>query len=144
MDNALFAVNYLTFFTGAGLAYMVSGFTFQAEVTVLQLFRTRGQLIEADARRTNLTSGLHVGYQIVPGIFASGELHLQSWLSTPSFLEMAPSAREQASFTVGVRAQIRASSRIVIRPGASFSMALDDPMAGDGWKIIQLDVPVIF
>lgn len=143
MENALFAVNYLTLFAGADVAYFISGLTLQAEATFFQLLRVRGDVIDMDSARTNGTVGLHVGYQLFPGWFASGEVHLQRWLSTPSFIDAVPAAREQGSFTLGVRGLIRAGS-VLIRPGVSFSMPIDDPMANEGWKIIQVDVPVIF
>src|SRR4029077_17875411 len=43
MDNAMFAVNYLTPIVGAGFAYIDHKLTVQVEATVLQLFRVRGE-----------------------------------------------------------------------------------------------------
>jgi hypothetical protein len=31
-----------------------------------------------------------------------------------------------------------------VRPGLSYTRALDDPLAGQGYDIIQLDVPIAF
>ena len=47
MDNALFAVNRFTVAAGAGLAYIRDRVTLQTEVTVLELIRTRGKMVEA-------------------------------------------------------------------------------------------------
>ena len=62
MDNALFAVNDCTVIPGASVAYVAHRVTVQAEATLLQLTRVRGDKVQAEASKTNCTSGLHVGY----------------------------------------------------------------------------------
>ena len=78
MDNALFAVNYLTPFPGIDLAWVKSGLTIQAEVTLFELIRARGDVVDKDAARTNFTSGFHVGYFVIPELSVGGELRYQT------------------------------------------------------------------
>ena len=62
MDNAMFAVNYMTGIVGAGFGFISNGFTAQVEATLFQLFRVRGNDMTAsapDSTRTNSTAGLH-------------------------------------------------------------------------------------
>jgi hypothetical protein len=61
MDNAMFAVNYMTAIAGVGFGYVSKGFTAQVEATVFQLFRVRGNDMTAsapDAARTNSTAAV--------------------------------------------------------------------------------------
>jgi hypothetical protein len=143
MDNALFATNYGTLIGGAGVAWVADGLTVQAEVTVLELIRVRGAAVDPDRARTNFTSGLHVGYAVVPRLVASAELHYQRWLTTPALVEANPAARDQATALVGLRATVPLSG-VVLRPGISYSLALDDPMRAASYHIIGIDIPVIF
>jgi hypothetical protein len=144
MDNALFAVNYTTLTAGVGLAFVRWGFTAQAETTILQLFRTRGDAIDKDAARTNFTSGLHLGYRLLDPLTVSVELRYQRWLSTPAAVTADPAKRDQLTFAVGLRANVPLTKTLLVRPGVSYSHPLDDPMAAQGYRILQLDVPVVF
>lgn len=147
MDNALFAVNYAAIAPGASLAYLIRGLTFQVDVTVFQLFRTRGERSPSatDALRTNFTGGLSVGYLLHPMLTVSAEVHYQHWISAPNLLS-APSAPppNQLSATVGVRANIALSRTVLARPGIAFSMGLGGAMADRECKIVHLDAPITF
>jgi hypothetical protein len=144
MDNALFATNYTTPTVGAGLAWVRDGLTAQAEATVLELVRVKGADLESDAARTNYTSGLHEGYQLVPALTASVEAHYQRWLSTPIFVEKDDSKRQQATVGVGLRANVPLSSSLLIRPGVAYFHPVDDPMAKAKYRIVQIDLPFVF
>jgi hypothetical protein len=144
MDNALFVVNYTTVTGGAGVAFIRSGFTAQAEVTILQLFRVRGDAVDKDEARTNFTGGLHLGYRVLDPLTVSVELRYQRWLSTPLAVAADASRREQLTFAVGLRTNIPLSATMLIRPGVSYAHPLDDPMAAQGYRILQLDVPLVF
>lgn len=153
MDNALFATNYLTPTVGAGLAYVDKGLTVQAEVTVLQLMRVRGEALDGDKSRTNFTSGLNIGYLVLPPYLTiSAELHYQRWLSTPKAVEADEAKpadarrglRDQLTVGGGVRANIPLDDKILMRPGISYFRGIDDPMAKDKFSIIQLDLPIAF
>jgi hypothetical protein len=152
MDNAMFAVNDFTIFPGVGLAFVKSGFTVQAETTLLQLFRVRGDATPAmglpknpDSSKTNLTMGLHVGYFVIPQLSIAAELRHQRWLSTPVAVknDMTDSIRDNTTVALGIRAHIKVGDTW-IRPGLSYSRGLDDPMSLNAYNILQLDVPVIF
>lgn len=145
MDNALFAVNYMAFIVGAGVAYMTHGLTVQAEVTLLQFARIRGSLIDKDETRTNLTSGLHVGYAIVKPLTVSAELRYQRWLSTPAAVVADDTKRDQMTVGVGLRTRVDAvPDKVILRPGVAYVTGVDDPMAKAGYHIIFVDLPVSF
>ena len=144
MDNALFATNYLTVTGGVGLAWLGHGFTVQAEVTLLELIRTRGETVDLEPTRTNFTAGLHVGYQIVDWLTASTEIHVQRWFVAPAGAVKSPAGLEQATWGLGLRANLPITDSIIIRPGVAYFHPLDTPMAALGYRIIHLDVPVIF
>ncbi|MBI2394914.1 MAG: hypothetical protein HYV09_35420 [Deltaproteobacteria bacterium] len=153
MDNALFATNYLTPTVGAGIAFIDKGLTVQAEVTVLQLMRVRGDKIDGDKSRTNFTSGVNVGYLVLPPhLTISAELHYQRWLSTPKAVEADEARpadvrlglRDQLTVGGGLRANIPLDAKILMRPGIAYFRGLDDPMAKNRYSIIQIDVPIAF
>jgi hypothetical protein len=143
MDNALFAVNYMTVVPGFGIAYMRSGFTAQIEATVLQLTRVRNSDVDRDDSRTNFTSGLHLGYFVIPQLSFGGDLRFQRWLSDPAMLTMFPERRETITFAVGPRGHFKFGSRW-IRPGIAYAQGLDAPMSKRKDRIIQIDVPFVF
>lgn len=147
MDNAMFAVNYLTVFPGVGVAYVANGLTAQAEVTVLQLQRVKGDKVEKDSSKTNLTSGLHVGYFVLPQLSVGAELRYQRWLSTPEAppVEANAALRDNLSMAVGPRLHLRAGDSLWLRPGVAYARFLDKPQSeADSNHIIQLDIPVAF
>jgi len=144
MDNALFATNYLTITGGVGLAWVDKGATVQLDLTVLQLFRVRGEAVDSDATRTNFTSGLSVGYQIVQPLTVSVEAHYQHWLSTPAAVAANEALRNQFTIGGGVRGNIPLSDTVLARPGIAFFAGLDAPMWDRGYKIVQLDLPIAF
>jgi hypothetical protein len=138
MDNAMFAVNYLTIFPGVGVAYVANGVTVQAEVTVLELLRARG---EDEKARTNLTSGLHVGYFIIPELSIGAELRYQRFLKNDT-LKGKP-AIDNLTVAGGVRGHFKLGDAW-LRPGVAYARGLDDPMAGARYHIVQADVVVMF
>ena len=154
MDNAMFAVNDLTIFPGAGLAYVAGGLTVQGEVTVLQLFRVRGDEAPAagmpppnpDSKKTNSTMGLHVGYFVIPQISLGGELRYQRWLSTPKAVDADPTdtLRDNLTFAVGPRGHFQLGEKVWLRPGVAYAQGLDDPMSAASYRIVKVDVPVEF
>lgn len=143
MDNALFAVNYWTVIGGAGGARITPWATLQAEVTVLQLTRARGPASQ-DASRTNLTAGLHAGHFFSPRVSLGGELRLQRWLTNAAPVRNDPAARTQLTFGIGPRFHFRVGKAQWLRPGLSYTRALDDSMAKKGYDIVQVDLPFAF
>ncbi len=145
MDNAMFAVNDLVVFPGIDLAVVNDGWTIQLETTVLQLRRVRGNdQVQPDAMRTNLTAGVHVGYFLGPALSFGTELRHQRWLSTPQAVVTDNASRDTTTVALGPRAHIRLDSTSWLRPGLSYSVPLDDPMARSDYQILQLDVPFIY
>ena len=143
MDNALFAVNYWTVIGGLGLARITSGITLQAEATVLQLTRARGPATQ-DGSRTNLTAGLHAGHFFSPRVSVGAELRLQRWMTNAAPVRNDGAAREQLTFGIGPRFHFKVAGKHWLRPGVSYTRALDDPMARKAYAIVQLDVPFAF
>lgn len=153
MDNAMFAVNDFVVFPGVGLAYTNAGFTAQVEATVLQLSQVRGgEKAQADDSRTNFTTGLHLGYFVVPMLSLSGDLRYQRWLSTPKAVaadealadDAALGLRDTTTFAVGPRLHFKLSDSVWLRPGVAFAMPIDKPMSKSKYKLVQLDLPLAF
>ncbi len=152
MDNAMFAVNYFTIIPGVDVAYVAHGLTVQAEATLFQMERVRGDKNAAnkDAARTNFTTGLHVGYFFIPQLSAGVELRHQRWLSTPSTIKggkppyTEDELRDTSTFAFGLRGHIKLGAKSWLRPGVSYSLPLDNPLAKQKYGAVQLDIPVIF
>jgi len=145
MDNAMFAVNYFTTFPGVGVAYVGHGLTVQAEATVLELVRARGEKAKssADGARTNFTSGLHVGYFVVPMLSLGAELRYQRWLANDSVPSDAPT-RDTLTFALGPRLHVQLADKIWFRPGLAYARGIDDPMSNQSYNVVQLDLPAAF
>lgn len=153
MDNAMFAVNYMTAIAGVGFGYIAKGLTVQAEATVFQLFRVHGNDLTAsapDAARTNSTAGVHVGYFVIPQLSFGGEIRYQRWLSSPNRLVMGAKAAfvdanlDNVSFGVGPRAHFKVGQGMWLRPGISYTQGLDKPLSDSKYRVVQIDVPFIF
>jgi hypothetical protein len=143
MDGAMFAVNDLGLLLGGDLAYLRQGATLQIEATLIQLRRLRGAALQPDRDRTNLTSGIHAGYFLIPALSLGGELRYQRWLSTPAAVAADPTgaSRDTVTAALGVRFHLRAGSGWV-RPGVSLGFALDQPLASRRPGLLQIDLPV--
>jgi hypothetical protein len=158
-DDAMFAVNYTTAIAGADLAYVNHGLTAQAEATLLQFVRVRGDdgIGATDPFRTEVAAGLHLGYFIGSHFSLSSDLHYRRWLSHPTTLSAATGARvassdgdmAKATVAVGPRFHFRLGEHSWIRPGISFVRGLDArgfdaPLLTAQTTAVQLDVPVTF
>ena len=143
-DNAMFAVNDFTALGGVDLAYVDSGFTVQFEATLFQLFRVRGDEVQKDAKRTNFTSGLHIGYFFVPQLSIGTEARAQTFLSTPAAVEADGNLRHTFTLAIGPRFHFKLGESTWIRPGVSVSRGLDKPMTTQNVTVFQLDIPVAF
>ncbi len=146
MDNAMFAVNDFTVFPGVDFAYVDGGFTAQVEATLFQLTRVRGEDVQKDESKTNFTTGLHVGYFVLPILSLGAEIRHQRWLSTPAAVEndTTDTLRDTTTFAVGPRLHFKLGEKSWLRPGVAFAMPIDDPMKDAKYKIVQLDVPFAF
>jgi hypothetical protein len=148
MDNALFAVNYLTVFPGAGLAYIDGGLTLQAEATVLFLARVRGERMDADEFRLNFTSGIHAGYFVAPWLSLALELRYQHWIANDSAFAVADNpAIDNLTIAIGPRAHLDLGFAR-FRPGLAVAVGLDDPIGfgdrGTQSMLRVLDLPLVF
>lgn len=145
MDNAMFAVNYLTIFPGVDFAFVRSGFTAQVEATIFQLTKVRGP-DSADDSNTNFTAGLHVGYFVLPILSLGAEIRHQRWLSTPAAVKADAShaSRDTTTFAIGPRFHFKLSEKVWFRPGVALALPIDDPMKKNDFKIAQLDLPLSF
>lgn len=153
MDNSMFAVDYFAIFPGVDLAYVNHGLTVQVEATLFQLLRVRGKGTPAgaDSANTNFTAGLHAGYFIVPELSVGAELRHQRWITTPTSIKSTAMVmvdtdmlRDTTTFALGVRGHFKLGDTMWLRPGISYSRALDDPMDAANYNIVQLDVPLVF
>ncbi len=144
-DNAMFAVDYFTVFPGVDFAFVQSGLTVQAEATFFKLTRVRGPAAEDDSK-VNFTTGLHVGYFIIPQLSVGAEIRHQRWLSTPANVknDKTDSLRDTTTFAIGPRLHFKLSDKTWFRPGVSLTLPIDDPMKKADYKIVQLDLPFSF
>lgn len=150
MDNALFAANYFTMIPGAGLAFVANAWTLQAEMTVLRLTRVRGKSIDKDPTRTNLTSGIALGYAFTSSTSLITELHYQRWLDNATVQAAPNPAIENISFMIGPRFTIK-SGNATLRPGVGYGQGLSGAIARSGYtyptnrdRIVFLDLPISF
>jgi len=142
MENALFAVNYWSLVAGADLSRVTPSLTFQCETTVFQLTRVRGPEAQ-DAHRTNLTAGLHLGHFFSPRLSLGADVRMQRWMTNAAPVRNDAAAREQLTVAVGPRLHFKLG-RHWLRPGLSYTRALDAPMSRRGYDILQLDMPLAF
>jgi hypothetical protein len=143
MDNTLLAVNYWGAFAGGGVARVTPALTAQFELTVMQTVRVKGPETQ-DGGRTNLVGGLHLGHFFSPRVSLGGELRFQRWLSDAAPARQNPDARAQLTFGIGPRLHFKVGDQRWLRPGLSYTRALDKPMTNSGYDIVQLDVPYSF
>jgi opacity protein-like surface antigen len=147
LDNALFAVNDLTLIPGFGLAYVGGGFTVQLEATLLHLMRVRGSSVQAEASKTNLTLGAHVGYFVVEYLSIGAELRYQRWLNAPFAVERDATGRSRDNLTLAVGPRVHFSlGGLKVRPGVSYQRGIDKPLAAatPNYHLVQFDLPVFF
>lgn len=144
LDGVLFATNYVGMVTGADIAYMIAGLTFQAEATIIGSVRARGAAVDADSSRTAMTAGLHAGYLLLDWVNLSVEGRVQAWLSEAAPVEKDAAAREQVTLAGGARFNVPLSETVLMRPGLAYEGGLDAPMAEKAVHIVQVDLPVTF
>jgi len=157
-DSAMFEANYLTQIAGAGFAYVNHGFTAQAEATLMQGVRVRGDRSASgtDRFRTNSAVALHVGYFLGSHVSLGGDVRYQRWLSHPTTLDAMTGANVPLSDNklglVTVAAGVRVHFHIgehAIRPGIFYTRGgdgrgLDAPFLTGQTNAVQIDVPVTF
>jgi len=153
MDNAMFAVNYFTAIAGGGVAYVDHKLTVQAEATLLQLFRVRGDTASSatDSAKTNSTAGIHAGYFIIPMLSVGGEFRYQRWLSHPTQLNTTGAkvdipgiAMDTMTVAIGPRLHFQVSKGLFLRPGLAYARGLDKPLTDASYNMVQVDVPFYF
>ncbi|HUQ06812.1 MAG TPA: hypothetical protein VM261_30120 [Kofleriaceae bacterium] len=158
-DDAMFDVNYLTAMVGGDVAFAKHGFTAQAEATLQQSVRVRGDESAAstDAARTRASLGAHVGAHLGSHVSLGGDLLYQRWLSHPTELDsmtdtrapLADADMSALTMSLGLRVRFRVGPTSV-QPGLSFTRGLDatgptaDAMITNRTTAFTLDVPVLF
>jgi len=150
MDNSLFAVNYMALIPGADVAYVRGGWTFQAEVTLFQLFRVKGENVDKDARRTNFTTGIAAGYAFAPFVSGVAELRYQRWLVNDTVFAASNPAVENMSAALGPRFQFKWGDH-TLKPGIAYVWGMMGAMSSGRYgsstnneHIVFLDLPVSF
>lgn len=144
-DNEHFMVDYFSVLPGVDLAWVTHNFTLQGEVNFAALMKVRG-LQTQKSSATDLSFGLHAGYFFFPFLSAGVDLRYQTWLGKPSYVVNDPTGYLRDNFTiaVGPRFHVKLSENLMFRPGASMSFGFDNPMSGSSYKILQLDLPLVF
>jgi hypothetical protein len=144
LDGAMFSSNYLALVGGLDLAYLVAGFSFQIEGTIVGSLRARGPDADSDVTRSAATAGLHVGYLVAKLVNLSVEARLQAFLSDAAPVVANPDAREQLSLGGGARFNVELAPTILARPGVSYFAGLDAPMSDAEVHVVQIDLPFTF
>lgn len=144
LDGVLFGSNYLALVGGLDLAYLVAGFTFQVEGTLIGSFRARGPAADADISRAAVTTGAHVGYLVAELVNLSVEARLQAFLSDARPVVANPDAREQLTLGGGARFNVELAPTILARPGLAYFAGLDAPMSDAEVHVVQVDFPFTF
>jgi hypothetical protein len=144
MENSIYAVNDLAFMPGASVGYVDHGWTVQAEATLFILPRVRGAQAQPEAFKLNFTTGLFVGYFVVPKALSLGlELRYQRWLIGPNSVNTAPATVDNLSLAGGVRFHVPIGKGW-LRCGVAYGGPLDDPMSAAHYNHFQLDCPYFF
>jgi hypothetical protein len=153
MDNSMFAVNYFTGILGADAAYVDRNLTVQLEATLFESLRAHGDDVgsaSTDAARTNATTGLHLGYFVIPALSFGAEIRYQRYLTTPTQLvngakvDYTDTMKDTTTVAIGPRAHVSIGRGMSMRPGISYTRALDQPLSGLSYNMLQVDVPVVF
>ena len=144
MDNSLFAVNDLAVIPGIGVGYIDHGVTVQAEATLFQLQRVRGEAAQPEASKTNFTCGLHAGWFATPLLSVGVDLHYQRWLDGPLAVNKDPELVDNFSVAVGPRFHMPLGPKVGVHPGVAYARGVDKAMAAPDYNIVELDVPVTF
>ena len=136
-DDAMFAVNYMTAIAGADFAYVDHGFTAQAEATLLQFVRVRGEdgVGATDSFRTEAAVGLHLGYFIGSHFSLSSDLHYRRWLSHPTTLSAATGARVALSDADMASTTVAVGPRFHFRVGKQAGFARASPSCGASTRV---------
>jgi hypothetical protein len=144
MENAVYAVNDFTVIPGAGVAYVDHGWTVQAEVTLFILSRVRGAQAQSEAVKVNFTTGLFVGYFVVPKVLSLGlELRYQRWFLGPKSVDAAPATIDNLSLAGGVRFHVPIGKGW-LRCGVAYGGGLDAPLTDGHYNQLQFDCPYYF
>lgn len=140
IDSALFVSNYVAVMAGAGFAYVSRGLTVQGEVTLLELVRARGEDIDPDENRMNFTTGMHVGFRVIPKLTVSAEARYQRWLSTPRAVVNNSLLRDQLTAGLGLRANLPLGPTTLLRPGVAYFHPFGGYMGLHGYGMLSFDV----
>jgi hypothetical protein len=147
MDDSPFAVNDLAAIPGVDFAWVGGGLTLQAEATLFELARVRGAAVQHEVSKTNFTSGVHVGYFVIPLLSFGLDVRYQRWINAPIGVEKDTTGTLVDNWTIaiGPRLHVPLGGGVKIHPGIAYAQGLDKPMRSPlDYHIIQLDVPVTF
>jgi hypothetical protein len=134
VDEAMYEVNYATAIVGADIAYVKHGFTAQAEATLSQSVRARGENTAAgtDGFRTRATVGSHLGMYFGRHVSVGADLEYQRWLSHPTMLDAMTDARvriaddDLATLTASLGARVHFHiGTAAVHPGLSYTRGFD-------------------
>lgn len=144
-ENPLYMPDYLGGWPGIDIAYVTSGFTFQAEINMGFLARVRGPQTEKSSN-VDLSMGLHAGYFIFPFASFGIDLRHARWLTTPIFVaqDLSHENKDVSTIALGPRAHVKLGDGVWWRPGLSLTLGLDRPVASSHYKTIQVDLPFSF
>lgn len=118
-DEAMFEVNYATATVGADVAYAKRGFTAQAEATLSQSVRVRGEDMAVDAGRTRASLGAYAGMFLGSHMSLGADIEVRRWLSNPTMLDA-----QTLTAAIGIRGHFHIGTASV-HPGLSYTRGFD-------------------
>lgn len=145
--STMFSPDDLAAFVGGDLAWVSRGWTLQAEASVFELFRVRGEEADPDANKTNLMAAVHAGYFLFPQLSIGVEVRDHTFLSTPVAVAEGKSSRTWFTAGGGLRAHLELAPHVWFRPGLAYFQPLNDPtpaISAGNYHIVQLDLPISF
>lgn len=159
VDEAMFSVNYATAIVGADIVFAKHGFTAQAEATLLQSIRARGNktIDGTDALRTRATMGAHLGMFLGRHVSVGADLEYRRWLSHPTMVDAMTDARvpiaggDLTTLTASIGARVHFHvGNASVHPGLSYTRGFDGLALHGPTNItkqtnaIGLAIPVLF
>lgn len=148
-------INYATAIVGGDIAYVNNGFAVQAEASLSQSVRARGDKTAAgtDSFRTRATIGTHLGLFLGRHVSLGADVQYLRWLSvdemTDARIPLDDDDMATLTASIGVRVHVHVGNASV-HPGLSYTrgfdgLALHGPMdITKQTNAIGITVPVLF
>jgi hypothetical protein len=138
--GAMFAVNHVDVFNGLRGAFVYDSLTVSLESTLHELIRVRGASADPIGPSASVTgTTAMVSYALLPQLSLSTALAETRFWNTPPYIAQSPDSRADYFFIAGVATAFKLGST-EIDPGLVYARALDLPLAGQKFQVVELDL----